>query len=391
LTVICATEVQLLRADNLSPAKLTPRVIEVLKSALRQKGAWLSQRLETLAELPAKLDAKAERLRSELYEARVPLVSDSPFLRRKHQALLPGMVALEAVCKHFGNEVHPESEWIYMQKERDFFMHMQLSSGFSEPLPKAEVPEHGTKSLNCITSPATANVRFGHHQALLWKKLRMDEATEVLSPKPVKTGLELEMLPAPGPSPPEAPEPVAIELPSPRPATVTPRKAEPSPEEQFRRRPRIILSSNSRVFQNCCTEVTMNERRAVKEAKSKAASQGAVVREPLVTPRDQGQSRSIAKRHWQKGFALAKGEKVATASKSPSPANPRPERKSESPAEASATVTATTQLVPVIPADSARKSRPRRLLTSQQSRECRSPTEEYSLSIDSRTWRSRQT
>ena len=124
-------EVQLLRADNLSPAKLTPKVIEagslvpatgshlkidchpipanvsvwdkepvsrlkvevrnasssksscstcvkpqpltpscskrslnsrgwkVLKSALRQKGAWLSQRLETLAELPAKLDAKA--------------------------------------------------------------------------------------------------------------------------------------------------------------------------------------------------------------------------------------------------------------------------------------------------------------------------------------------
>lgn len=389
LTVICATEVQLLRADNLSPAKLTPKVIEVLKSALRQKGAWLSQRLETLAELPAKLDAKAERLRSELYEARVPLVSDSPFLRRKHQALLPGMVALEAVCKHFGNEVHPESEWIYMQKERDFFMHMQLSSGFSEPLPKAEVPEHGTKSLNCITSPATANVRFGHHQALLWKKLRMDEPTEVLSPKPVKTGME-KVLPAPGPSPLEAPEPVAIEMPSPRPPA-TPRKAEPSPEEQFRRRPRIILSSNSRVFQNCCTEVTMNERRAVKEAKSKAASQGAVVREPLVTPRDQGQSRSIAKRHWQKGFALAKGlEKGAMTPKSPSPANPRPQRGSDSSAEASATRRATMPLVPAIPADSARKNRPRRLMTSQQSRESRTPTEEFSLSIDSRTWRSRQ-
>lgn len=390
LTVICATEVQLLRADNLSPAKLTPKVIEVLKSALRQKGAWLSQRLETLAELPAKLDAKAERLRSELYEARVPLVSDSPFLRRKHQALLPGMVALEAVCKHFGNEVHPESEWIYMQKERDFFMHMQLSSGFSEPLPKAEVPEHGAKSLNCITSPATANVRFGHHQALLWKKLRMDEPTEVLSPKPVKTGLE-KVLPAPGPM--EAPEPAAIEeMPTPRPEPVTPRKAEPSPEEQFRRRPRIILSSNSRVFQNCRTEVTMNERRAVKEAKSKAASQTAVVREPLVTPRDQGQSRSIAKRHWQKGFALAKGlEKGATTPPKPqSPANPLPERRSDSSAEAPARLTATTQLVPMVPADTARKMRPRRLLTSQQSRESRTPTEEYSLSIDSRTFRSRQ-
>ena len=38
-------------------------------------------------------DCEAERLRSELYEARVPLVSDSPFLRRKHQALLPGTTA----------------------------------------------------------------------------------------------------------------------------------------------------------------------------------------------------------------------------------------------------------------------------------------------------------
>ena len=31
------------------------------------------------------------------------------------------MVALEAVCKHFGKEVHPESEWIYMQKEPSIF------------------------------------------------------------------------------------------------------------------------------------------------------------------------------------------------------------------------------------------------------------------------------
>ncbi len=150
------------------------------------------------------------------------------------------MVALEAVCKHFGKEVHPESEWIYMQKEpsictvcescikrdstnstypstqsplinlqvekevlteqdRDFFMHMQLSSGFSEPFPKARilwrrcnrsfpfqpmstaaqlsrklsgrpilrsfacvcakagVPEHGAKNLGFITSSSTAN------------------------------------------------------------------------------------------------------------------------------------------------------------------------------------------------------------------------------------------
>jgi len=35
------------------------------------------------------------------------------------------MVALEAVCKHFGNEVHPESEWIYMQKEAPQFLAAQ--------------------------------------------------------------------------------------------------------------------------------------------------------------------------------------------------------------------------------------------------------------------------
>ena len=35
-----------------------------------------------------------------------------------HKLGVPGMVALEAVCKHFGNEVHPESEWVYMDKER---------------------------------------------------------------------------------------------------------------------------------------------------------------------------------------------------------------------------------------------------------------------------------
>eukprot|EP00913_Durusdinium_trenchii_P015849 g14894.t1 len=95
LTVTCASEgnrlqVYALRAEHLSVAKLTPKVVEVLKSALQAKGAYLAQRMETLNALPARLDAKAERLRDELQRARVPLILDSPFLRRKHQVLLPG-------------------------------------------------------------------------------------------------------------------------------------------------------------------------------------------------------------------------------------------------------------------------------------------------------------
>jgi len=396
LTVICATEVQLLRAENLSPAKLTPKVIEVLKNALHRKGAWLGQRLETLAELPAKLDAKAERLRSELYEARVPLVSDSPFLRRKHQALLPGMVALEAVCKHFGKEVHPESEWIYMQKDRDFFMHMQLSSGFSEPFPKAGVPEHGAKNLGFITSSASANARFVHHQPLLWKKLRMDEPTEVVSPKPPKAPTSKALVAPPGC--PESPEPVKLEAENlePTPKADSPRNVEATPEEQLRRRPHVVLSSNSRVFQNCSTEVTMNERRAVKEAKSKVL-QGGVVREPLVTPRDQGQSRSIAKRHWQKGFALASQSlqqgSAGAATTGASGATPTPKAVPSSPEQKRASSSeesfalAAVQLVRPRQVDSTKHRK--RLLTSQRSYD-RSDTEEISLSIDGCMWRNLQ-
>ena len=74
LTVFCASEVVLLRAEHLSVAKLTPRVVEaakkweiigceaslkVLKHLLEEKSSWLNQRLETLRELPSQLDAKA--------------------------------------------------------------------------------------------------------------------------------------------------------------------------------------------------------------------------------------------------------------------------------------------------------------------------------------------
>ncbi|CAE7829841.1 unnamed protein product [Symbiodinium necroappetens] len=95
LTVTAASpEVKLLRADNLPQAKLTPKVLEALRLALRAKSSWLVQRFESLSELPAKLSRKAERMHEELERAKIPLVIDSPFLRRRDQALLPGRTTI---------------------------------------------------------------------------------------------------------------------------------------------------------------------------------------------------------------------------------------------------------------------------------------------------------
>eukprot|EP00439_Symbiodinium_sp_Y106_P068673 s3531_g11.t1 len=95
LTVAAASpEVKLLRADNLPQAKLTPKVLEALRLALRAKSSWLLQRFESLSELPAKLSRKAERMHEELERAKIPLVIDSPFLRRRDQALLPGRTTI---------------------------------------------------------------------------------------------------------------------------------------------------------------------------------------------------------------------------------------------------------------------------------------------------------
>ncbi|CAJ1426535.1 unnamed protein product [Effrenium voratum] len=59
-TVTCLSpQVKLLRADNISQSKFTPKVLEALKEALKQKGCWLQQRLETLAKLPLRLRCKA--------------------------------------------------------------------------------------------------------------------------------------------------------------------------------------------------------------------------------------------------------------------------------------------------------------------------------------------
>ncbi|CAK9110495.1 Uncharacterized protein SCF082_LOCUS51317 [Durusdinium trenchii] len=259
--------------------------------------------------------------------------------------------------------VHPESEWIYAQKERDFFMHMHLSSGFSEPLPQAELPVHGENTLNFLTAPSTANARFAHHQQLLWKKLRMAQAE---NPRPGSPGV------AQGENPLAAAEEMS--------PTAEPEarrgRCEASPEETLRRRPPILLSANSRVFQNCTTEVCLNERRAVKEAKSKHPM-GAMIREPLVTPRDQGLSKSFAKRAWQ---SVATAVKAARAMESAGRegaarrAAGTPTPKPPIPPPPTRTLVSSEAKVPVAPVAPRPKQKSqahhqrRRLLTSQQSR-----------------------
>jgi len=358
LTVAAASpEVKLLRADNLPQAKLTPKVLEALRLALRAKSSWLLQRFESLSELPAKLSRKAERMHEELERAKIPLVIDSPFLRRRDQALLPGMVALEAVCKHFGNDVHPESEWIYMHQERDFFMHMHLSheeqgsrmpvpvkaSQHSEPVPGP----HGTSTM-------VANARFVHHRPLFWKTFRMNDEvmmaqeSSAFSKRPevphmpvadrpwsagdalVPVGSSATPMPHEGGSleKPATPVPakkvvtfshlkdsavsVKDEVVN-RPKPSAPRTPEAAPGEGFKRRPQIKLRSNSRTFQMSGIEVGINEKRAVKEAKSKA--QYTASREPLVTPRDvPGGQRTTARQR------AASARKVTAAVAAPGPA-----------------------------------------------------------------------
>ncbi|CAK9110584.1 unnamed protein product [Durusdinium trenchii] len=153
-------------------------------------------------------------------------------------------------------------------------------------------------------------------------------------------------------------------------------RCEASPEETLRRRPPILLSANSRVFQNCTTEVCLNERRAVKEAKSKHPM-GAMIREPLVTPRDQGLSKSFAKRAWQ---SVATAVKAARAMESAGRegaarrAAGTPTPKPPIPPPPTRTLVSSEAKVPVAPVAPRPKQKSqahhqrRRLLTSQQSR-----------------------
>mmetsp|Transcript_23963 Transcript_23963/g.42853 ORF Transcript_23963/g.42853 Transcript_23963/m.42853 type:complete len:563 (-) Transcript_23963:66-1754(-) len=138
----------------------------------RAQLGWHESRFARIEHLPSQVNQKAERMRSEMMRAQIPLVIDSPFLRRKGQAgLAPGMVALEAVCKHFGSMVHPESEWIESLQNRNFFENMVLANASTnnevfQKLRNAEAKEkadHGN-----------ANERFQHFSKLSFRLQQPD-------------------------------------------------------------------------------------------------------------------------------------------------------------------------------------------------------------------------
>ncbi|OLP86185.1 hypothetical protein AK812_SmicGene32732 [Symbiodinium microadriaticum] len=287
---------------------------------------------------------------------------------------IDSMVALEAVCKHFGNDVHPESEWIYMHqaptgspshdvnyladgqlgrigetKLRDDLMtrrfaclthalagkHFTKAGGrgtnnplvfdrlckgslvprgmggrlpggsawqrlqqASQPPPS---PESFFRSLaTCVPDKA----RFVHHQPLLWKTFRMnDEVMMAQESSAFSKRPEVPHMPV-------ADRPWSagdVLVPVGSSATPVPheggedegREFQPSeglscfgeggsePAKAFHTKDNCIYAdecSNSRTFQMSGIEVGINEKRAVKEAKSKASY--AASREPLVTPRD---------------------------------------------------------------------------------------------------------
>ncbi|CAE8620775.1 unnamed protein product, partial [Polarella glacialis] len=175
LTVTTASpEVMLLslRIDNLTPLLKIPKLLDALREMTRAQLGWHESRFARIEHLPSQVNQKAERMRSEMMRAQIPLVIDSPFLRRKGQAgLAPGMVALEAVCKHFGSMVHPESEWIESLQNRNFFENMVLANASTnnevfQKLRNAEAKEkadHGN-----------ANERFQHFSKLSFRLQQPD-------------------------------------------------------------------------------------------------------------------------------------------------------------------------------------------------------------------------
>eukprot|EP00931_Biecheleriopsis_adriatica_P014712 TRINITY_DN11671_c0_g1_i2.p1 TRINITY_DN11671_c0_g1~~TRINITY_DN11671_c0_g1_i2.p1 ORF type:complete len:2146 (-),score=402.71 TRINITY_DN11671_c0_g1_i2:84-5603(-) len=305
LTITTASqEVRLLRADHVK--FYHPKVIEGLKRLTRSKTSWHERRFEKLAELPAQLHDKTERMRSEMQQAQIPLVIDSPFLRRKEQAgVVPGMVNLEAVCKHFGNEVHPESEWITTPQERSFFVHMRLSNSSFEAGQSAELDE----SQHQASASFTANSRFGHYEPLMWKKFQdKHKVSDVTVSKVTQSQASPE-----GSAAVKSATPLSSSLPMPlnysqRSSASASSAAEVSSPRGGRAslfaadkatavsQHEVELKTMSRTFQVSSVEVRANERRALKAAAAKVPGSDAP---PVVTSkediRDGKSFRSIAR------------------------------------------------------------------------------------------------
>lgn len=135
-----------IRTENLL-GKAPKQLVEALKDMTRAQLTWLESRALRLAELPMQVNKRTDRIRNETYQARIPRMIDSPFLRRKPQAgFSQGMFSMEAVCRHFAGMVHPESEWLYSAQSRGFYENMQLGlSSSKKAAVKANTPSANSR------------------------------------------------------------------------------------------------------------------------------------------------------------------------------------------------------------------------------------------------------
>lgn len=129
LTVLISSpEVHLLVLRPECCAKFTTKAQDALLDMIRAKSDWYAHRALHVTELPAQVAKRMAHLHSEVQQSQIPLLMDSPFLRRQGQGK-PGLAKLEAICSHYGNEVHPESDWLYAPQSRGFFQSLRLSPG----------------------------------------------------------------------------------------------------------------------------------------------------------------------------------------------------------------------------------------------------------------------
>eukprot|EP00440_Ansanella_granifera_P032690 gb/GFBE01035465.1/.p1 GENE.gb/GFBE01035465.1/~~gb/GFBE01035465.1/.p1 ORF type:complete len:2025 (+),score=364.34 gb/GFBE01035465.1/:1-6075(+) len=363
LTVTTASqEVRFLRADQLSQSRFqairSEKLLEALKDLCRVRMGWHEDRVDKILEIPGKVNRRTERTRREMQQARIPLVIDSPFLRRRGQAgLLPGMSSLEAVVKHFGNDVHPESEWIATPQERSFFVHMSLVNAASEEravlMAKDKETEAKIDAANsAFATVPLANSRFGNYKPLMWKQFQEKHSVNesvVSKPRdsarsPASRGSAAESFaPAtpqsanasssprhsansgkPGQStevseehlyPPTTPKAgaspkhrLSLALPSPSGKSLDGLESpssSPRQTEIVERKPVFNLTTNSRTFQVSKANIRANERRALKMAAAIVPGEDST--EPMVTAKEDMPSmcgfRSFARQRASFGIA----------------------------------------------------------------------------------------
>jgi len=226
---VSSPEAQLLALRPASFAKFSCETLEALSAMLRARHDWHMYRSLHVAGLPGQLAKRMEGVRTEVQRSKIPLMLDSPFLRRQGQ----GIAQLEAICNHFGSEVHPETEWIYAPQSRGFFQSMQLSASMSAsassvadlpPIPVAgstggqqAVQDVGFGGAHVSQGNRRANSRFYKFHSI---SCRMREEVHSPNAEGTKVGGMLAAPQVPKPLPPalrgssRPPPPLAAEDPS---------------------------------------------------------------------------------------------------------------------------------------------------------------------------------